>query len=62
MRGFRKPKWDAIRETCDLGCKKQESAIDFVLMNGKMRESVTQMWIYEDRMIDIVLDYNMFLM
>ena len=34
--------------------RNQESAIDFVLVNGKRRESVTQMWIDEDGMIDIV--------
>ena len=29
-----------------------------MLVNGKMRESVTRMWIGEDEMIDIVSDYN----
>ena len=39
----------------------QDSATDFMLVNGKMHESVTWMWIEEGRMIDIVSDHNMFL-
>ena len=34
--------------------RNQKPAIDFVLVHGKMRESVTRIWIDEDRMIDIV--------
>ena len=30
-----------------------------MLVNGKMHESVTQVWIDKDGMIDIVLDHNM---
>ena len=37
----------------------QTSAIDYVLVNGRMREYVTRMWIDEDGMIDIVSDHNM---
>ncbi len=36
-----------------------ESAIDYVLVNGKMRECVSRMWIDEDGMIDVVSDHNM---
>ena len=39
--------------------RNQESAIDYVLVNGKMRESVARMWIDEDGMIDVVSDHNM---
>ena len=41
--------------------RNQDSAIDFMLVNGKMLESVTRIWINEDRMIDILLDHNMLL-
>ena len=37
----------------------QVSAIDYVLVNGKMRECVSRMWIDEDGMIDVVSDHNM---
>ena len=39
--------------------RNQESAIDYVLVNGKMRESVARMWIDEDGVIDVVSDHNM---
>ncbi|KAG0714930.1 hypothetical protein GWK47_013130 [Chionoecetes opilio] len=39
--------------------RNQESAIDYVLVNGKMRESVARMWIDEEGKIDIVSDHNM---
>ena len=55
---------DNLNETLAEGhvtwsARNQESAIDFVLVNGKMRESVTRMWIDEDGLIDIVSDHNM---
>ncbi len=31
----------------------------FLLVNGKMRECVSRMWIDEDGMIDVVSDHNM---
>ena len=34
--------------------RNQESAIDYMLVNGRMREIVDRMWIAEDGMIDIV--------
>ena len=37
----------------------QESAIDYMIVNGKMREIVNSMWIDEDGWIDIVSDHNM---
>ena len=40
----------------------QESAIDYMLVNERMRELVTRMWIDEDGMIDIVSDHNMLVM
>ncbi|XP_050718462.1 uncharacterized protein LOC126999703 [Eriocheir sinensis] len=39
--------------------RNQESAIDYVLVNGRMRECVSRMWIDEEGMIDIVSDHNM---
>lgn len=39
--------------------REQESAIDCVLVNGKIRESVLRMWIDEDGIIDAVFDHNM---
>ena len=39
--------------------RNQESAIDYVLVNGKMREIVDRMWIDEDGVIDVVSDHNM---
>ena len=38
--------------------RNQESAIDYVLVNEKMRECVSRMWIDEDGMIDVVSDHN----
>lgn len=37
----------------------QESAIDYVLVNGRMREIVSRMWIDENGEIYIVSDHNM---
>ena len=37
----------------------QTSAIDYVLVNGRMRENVARMWIDEDGEIDMVSDHNM---
>ena len=42
--------------------RNQESAIDYMLVNGRMREAVTRMWIDEDGMIDVVSDHNMLVM
>ena len=39
--------------------RNQESAIDYMLVNERMREIVDRMWIDEDGMIDIVSDHNM---
>ncbi|MPC22530.1 hypothetical protein E2C01_015547 [Portunus trituberculatus] len=39
--------------------RNQESAIDYMLVNRRMREIVDLIWIDEDGMIDIVLDHNM---
>ena len=38
--------------------RNNESAIDYVLVNKNMRESVSRMWIDEDGMIDVVSDHN----
>lgn len=35
------------------------SAIDYMLVNGRMHEIVDCMWTDEDGMIDVVLDHNM---
>ena len=37
----------------------QESVIDYVSVNGGMRETVSRMWEDEDDVIDIVSDHNM---
>ncbi|MPC33932.1 hypothetical protein E2C01_027301 [Portunus trituberculatus] len=34
--------------------REHESAIDYMLVNGRMREIVSHMWIDEDGMVDIV--------
>ena len=39
--------------------REHESAIDYMLVNGRMRENVSRMWVNEDGMVDIVFDYNM---
>ena len=39
--------------------RNQESAIDYMLVSGRMREIVDRMWIDEDGTIDIVSDHNM---
>ena len=39
--------------------REHESAIDYVLVNGRMREIVSRMWIDEEGMVDIVSDHNM---
>ena len=39
--------------------RERESAIDCVLVNARMRELVTRMWVDEEGMIDIVSDHNM---
>ena len=39
--------------------RNQESAIDYVLVNGRMRERVARMWVDEDGAIDVVSDHNM---
>ncbi|XP_063861825.1 uncharacterized protein LOC135101590 [Scylla paramamosain] len=39
--------------------REQESAIDYMLVNGRMREIVSHMWIDEDGLVDIVSDHNM---
>ncbi|MPC58795.1 hypothetical protein E2C01_052804 [Portunus trituberculatus] len=39
--------------------RNQESAIDYTLVNGRMREIVGRMLIDEDETIDIVSDHNM---
>ena len=41
------------------GAREQESAIDYVLVNGRMHEMVSHMWIDEDGMVDNVSDHNM---
>ena len=37
--------------------RNQESAIDYMLVNGRMYETVSRMCVDEDRMIGIVSDY-----
>ena len=37
----------------------QESAFDYMLVNGRMCENVSRVWVDEDGMIDIVSDDNM---
>ena len=39
--------------------REHESAIDYMLVNGRMREIVLRMWIDEDDMVSIVSDHNM---
>ena len=54
-----------LNETLTEGCvtwsarKLKESAIDYMLVNGRMRETVRCMWVDEDGRIDIVSDHNM---
>ena len=35
-----------------------KSAIDYVIVNGKMREIVSGIWIDENEEIDVVTDHN----
>ena len=39
--------------------RNKRSVIDYMLVNGRMRENVSRMWIDEDSIIDIVSDHNM---
>ncbi|MPC73953.1 hypothetical protein E2C01_068296 [Portunus trituberculatus] len=42
--------------------REHESAIDYLLVNERMREIVSHMWIDKDGMVDIVSDHNMLVM
>ncbi|KAK8402452.1 hypothetical protein O3P69_000692 [Scylla paramamosain] len=39
--------------------REQQSAINYMLVNGRMCEIVSHMWIDEDGLVDIVSDHNM---